>query len=201
MPPHGSLASGACAVCRQSTTKWCSGCMRVFYCSRDHMLSDWPQHRAQCSPSTAANSCNMIAMPLPAEPEYVLVHAILFKSDEDRPRIISVNCNPPQRPSHGLCPVPLLRPYFDAPPDNIVLTQNLSGETLRFPLQIFYSATALNKASPINHSIINITSGAASKPWCGNVVVLKFTGSRCQGYTNASDNDLPPLSVYFISYK
>jgi hypothetical protein len=109
-----------------------------------------------------------------------------------------VNCRPPQRPSHSLCPVPLLQSHFDAPPDNLVLTQGLSGDPLRFPLHIFYSA-AISKASPINRSIYHITSGAASKPWCGNVVVLRFNGARRQGYTDAGSNDLPALSAYFLA--
>ncbi|KAF7345389.1 Hif prolyl hydroxylase [Mycena venus] len=164
------------------------------------MRSDWPHHRDQCYQAPQYGS-NMIATPPPAEPEYISVHAILFLADEDRPRIITVKCRPPQRPSHGLCPVPLLQPYFDAPPDNVVLTQGLNGEPLRFPLHIFYSSTALNKASPINRSIYHITSGAASKPWYGNVVALKFNGARRQGYTDAGSNDLPALSAYFLSYQ
>ncbi|KAF7333135.1 Hif prolyl hydroxylase [Mycena venus] len=154
------------------------------------MRSDWPHHRDQCYQAPQYGS-NMIAMPPPAEPEYISVHAILFLADEDRPRIITVKCRPLQHPSHGLCPVPLLQPYFDAS----------MASPLRFPLHIFYSSTALNKASPINRSIYHITSGAASKPWYGNVVALKFNGARRQGYTDAGSNDLPALSAYFLSYQ
>lgn len=160
----------------------------------------------------------MIATPPPAEPEYISVSAILFLADEgtsiilhmarpltrslpDRPRIITVKCCPPHRPSYGLCPVPLLQPYFDASPESIALTQGLNGEPLRFPLHVFYSPIALTQGSPINRSIYHITSGAASKPWYGNVVAFKFSGSRCQGYTEVGSNDLPALSAYFLSYQ
>lgn len=176
-------------------------------------LQDWPHHRTQCHPAPAHGS-NMIATPPPAEPQYISVEAILFLADEgtsrrstlhsrlprpDRPRIVTVRCRPPQRPSHGVCPLPLLQPYFDAPPENVVLPQGLNGEPLRFPLHIFYSATALNRGSPINRSIYHITSGAAAKPWYGNVIALKFNGARRQGYTDAGSNDLPALSAYFLS--
>ena len=161
----------------------------------------------------------MIATPPPAEPEYISISGILFVADEgaltgsptphdalniivsDRPRIITVKCRPPHRPSHGLCPVPLLQPYFDSPPESVVLTQGLNGELLRFPLHVFYSPIALTKASPINRAIYHITSGAAPKPWYGNVVALKFNGSRRQGYSEAGSNDLPALSAYFLSYQ
>ncbi|KAJ7704028.1 hypothetical protein B0H17DRAFT_921767, partial [Mycena rosella] len=94
----------------------------------------------------------------PAEPEYMSVTAILFVANEDRPRIISVKCRPPHRPSQGLCPLPLLQPYFDSPPESVVLMQGLNGELFRFPLHVFYSPMALAKALPINRAIYHITS-------------------------------------------
>ncbi|KAJ7089884.1 hypothetical protein B0H15DRAFT_276523 [Mycena belliarum] len=190
-----------CLLCGRATSQWCARCHNAFYCSSAHMRDDWPRHRGSCRPSSGHLSSNMIATPPPAEPEYISVSGILFVADEDRPRIISVKCHPPQRPSHGLCPIPLLQPYFDAPPENAVLTQGLNGEQLRFPLHVFYSPMALTNASPINRAIYHITSGAAPKPWCGNVVALKFNGSRRQGYTEAGSNDLPALSAYFLSYQ
>ncbi|KAJ7927237.1 hypothetical protein B0H13DRAFT_2229304 [Mycena leptocephala] len=189
-----------CLVCGRPTSQWCSRCRAAFYCSPEHLQGDWPHHRERCSPSAAFGS-NMIATPPPAELEYISISAILFLADEERPRIITVKCRPPHRPSQSLCPVPLLQPYFDAPPESVVLTQGLGGELLRFPLHVFYSPTALTKGGPINRSIHHITSGAAAKPWSGNVVAFKFSGSRRQGYTEAGSNDLPALSAYFLSYQ
>ncbi|KAJ7899576.1 hypothetical protein B0H14DRAFT_2331681 [Mycena olivaceomarginata] len=142
---------------------------------------------------------NMIAMPPPAEPQYLSVEAIVFLADEERPKICTVRCCPPERPSHAVCPLPLLQQYFEAQPYNIVLPLGLNGEPLRFPLHIFYSATAFARGSPINRSIYHITSGAAPKPWYGNAIALKFNGARRQGYTDAGSNDLPALSAYFLS--
>ncbi|KAJ7848112.1 hypothetical protein B0H13DRAFT_1906940 [Mycena leptocephala] len=189
-----------CVVCGRPTTQWCSRCRSVFYCSPEHLRGDWPHHRERCRPS-ASNVSNMIAMPPPAELEYISISAILFLANEDRPRIVTVQCRPSLRPSDGLCPIPLLQPYFDSPPDSIVVTQGLSGELLRFPLHVFYSPTALTQGTPMSRSIHHITSGAAAKPWCGNVVAFKFSGSRRQGYTEAGSNDLPALSAYFLSYR
>jgi len=83
----------------------------------------------------------------------------------------------------------------------MVLTSGLNGEPLRFPLHIFFDPLALSRGSPVNRAIYRITSGAAPRPWAGPVLVLKFNGSRRQNYTDASTNDLPALSAYFLSYK
>jgi len=101
-----------------------------------------------------------------------------------------------------MCPIPILSSHFgDAEPNSIVLTQGLNGEPLRFPLHLWYDPSLLSKGSPVNRAIFHITSGAAEKPWAGPVVVLKFNGSRRQGYSDAGSNDLPALSAYFLSYR
>ncbi|CCM02568.1 uncharacterized protein FIBRA_04671 [Fibroporia radiculosa] len=145
----------------------------------------------------------MIATPPPVQ-EQVLTHtAILFAPEEERSRLISVQCRPQGTPAQGLCPLPLVQDYFTESlgPSTIILTQGLNGEPLRFPLHIWYCPKSLLKNSPVNRAIYRITSGAAPKPWCGMVIVLKFNGTRRQGYTDAGVNDLPALSAYFLAYK
>ncbi|KAF7371015.1 Hif prolyl hydroxylase [Mycena sanguinolenta] len=161
---------------------------------------DWPQHRSNCHPPSRTRSytSTTIATPPSAEPEYTSVEAILFSANEDRPTTVTVRCRQFQP---GGCPLPVLQPYFDAPPESIILTQGLNGEPLRFPLHIFYSRSALTRASPINRPIYHITSGVASKQWYGNVVVLKFNGGQRQRYTDANNKDLGPLTAYFLSYQ
>ncbi|KAF8235638.1 hypothetical protein L208DRAFT_741738 [Tricholoma matsutake] len=185
---------------------WCSRCQSAWYCSPEHLHSDWSRHRKECIPavntSQTSYNVNMIATPPPAEPQYITVSAILFSPDEERPRIISVSCRPSHKPSQGMCPIPLVQSHFpDGQVEGIVLTQGLNGEPLRFPLHLWYSPTALQKSAPVNRAIYHITSGAAPKPWCGSVIVLKFNGSRRQGYADAGSNDLPALSAYFLAYK
>ena len=186
------------------------------------MFQDWPRHRVECIPAMSPTSCynvNMIATPPPAEPQFVNVSAILFSPEEgelteiilttsnlvtrrcpERPRIVTISCRPSPKVSQGMCPIPILDAHFDGQVRDIVLTQGLNGETLRFPLHVWYAPQLLQKGSPVNRSIFHITSGAADKPWCGPVIVLKFNGSRRQGYSDASTNDLPALSAYFLSY-
>lgn len=185
---------------------------------------DWARHRRECIPAVNSSSqgYNMIATPPPAEPQFINVSAILFSPEEgktpvsisyllaicsfiehvERPRIISISCRPSHKPSQGMCPIPLVQSYFpEGPPEGIVLTQGLNGEPLRFPLNLWYSPSALANSAPVNRAIYHITSGAAPKAWCGTVVVLKFNGSRRQGYSDAGSNDLPALSAYFLAFK
>jgi len=196
-----------CTVCCRPTNMWCSRCENAWYCSTDHSQNDWPRHKRDCipvhpSPNNSYNNVNMIATPPPAEPQYINVAAILFSPEEERPRIISVSCRPSHKPSQGMCPTPLVQSHFtDGQPDGIILTQGLNSEPLRFPLHVWFSPTALQKSSPVNRAIYHITSGAAAKSWCGTVIVLKFNGSRRQGYSDAGSNDLPALSAYFLAFK
>lgn len=157
----------------------------------------------------------------PAAPEVMTVSAILFQPNQgmprssfcisiisshvcatERPQIITVNCQLTRKPHSGSCPTPLVGDYFsEAQPQALVLTQGLNGEPLRFPLHIFYCPIALQRGTPVNRSIFRITSGAAARQWPGPVVVLKFNGSRRQSYSDASTNDLPALSAYFLAFK
>lgn len=201
MDPGVSLINHPCLVCYKSTSTWCSRCQNAWYCSPEHLQSDWPRHRLECVSIASARS-NMHATPQPVQPRFITVSAILFAPQEDRPRVITVNCEPPSTPAQGTCPTPLVHGYFPGgQADSVVLTQGLNGEPLRFPLHLWYSPGALAANAPINQAIIRITSGSASKPWCGPVIVLKYNGSRRQGYADAGPNDLPALSAYFLTYK
>ncbi|KAI0294323.1 hypothetical protein B0F90DRAFT_1757554 [Multifurca ochricompacta] len=201
MNPAVSLINHPCTVCFKSTSMWCSRCQTAWYCTPEHLHSDWPRHRRECV-AVAPQQANMIATPPPVQPQLITVSAILFAPQEDSPRIITVNCEPPRTPSQGTCPMPLIHQHFPGgEANNVVLTQGLNGEPLRFPLQLWYSSSALASNGPINQAIFRITSGAAPKPWCGLVMVLKYNGSRRQGYSDAGSNDLPALSAYFLAYK
>lgn len=210
------LINHPCTLCCRPTSMWCSRCQLAWYCTPEHLQTvclilfymlclsnisqDWPRHRRECVPATP--NYTIIATPPPAEPQFISVSAILFSPEEERPRIVPVSCRPSHKPSQGMCPVPLISSHFPAAsPESIVLTQGLNGEPLRFPLHLWYSPTALSKGSPVNRAIYHITSGAAVKHWSGTVLVLKFNGSRRQGYADAGSNDLPALSAYFLAYK
>lgn len=101
------------------------------------------------------------------------------------------------------CPAPIVQSYFtENQPYAVILTQGLNGEPLRYPLHIFYCPLSLSRGSPINNAIKRITGGGqAKKAWCGPVLVMRFNGSRRQGYSDASSSDFTALSAYFLAYK
>ncbi|KAH3846764.1 egl nine homolog 1-like [Dreissena polymorpha] len=46
-----------CAICGKSANlKYCSGCGKVSYCSRDHQIQDWRQHKAKCKKKQLAET-------------------------------------------------------------------------------------------------------------------------------------------------
>ncbi|KAI0288239.1 hypothetical protein BC826DRAFT_701323 [Russula brevipes] len=197
MVPALSVINHPCIVCYKPTSMWCSRCQHA-YCTPEHLQSDWPRHRreCQCVPIASARS-DTIATPPPAQPKFVTVSAILFAPHEDRPRMFTVTCERPRTPAQGSCPTPLVQGYFPGgQATSVVLTQGLNGEPLRFPLHLWYSPSALAANGSVNQAIFRITSGAASRPWCGPVIVLKYNGSSRQGYSDAGSDDLLALSAY-----
>lgn len=118
----------------------------------------------------------------------------------DGPRTVEVSC---AVVDGATCPAPVVQSHFtESQPYAVILTQGLNGEPLRYPLHIFYCPLSLSRGSPLNNAIKRITGGAqAKKPWCGTVLVMRFNGSRRQGYSDATSSDFTALSAYFLSYK
>ncbi|KAJ7883679.1 hypothetical protein B0H14DRAFT_3082423 [Mycena olivaceomarginata] len=120
-----------CLVCGIATFFWCSRCRNAWYCSSGHSHGDWKNHRKECHPALAYR-LNMIAIPPQAEPQYLSVEAIFFLADEERPKICTVRCRPPERPSHAVCLLPLLQQYFEAQPHNIPRQNRGNAIVLKF---------------------------------------------------------------------
>lgn len=132
----------------------------------------------------------------------VTVDAIYFPVKEEKPYLIPIQCSPSPNLASGPCPVPFFdNAFFKCHFSSLTLTQGLNQEPLRFPLQVWYDNAALSRKDPVNRAVSRITSGQAIRPWCGPVVVLKFSGSRQQAYSPATLNDLPALSAYFLGFK
>jgi len=196
------MISYPCVVCCKATSMWCSRCQSTWYCCPEHLNSDWQRHRRECVPTTAGMQYPTSAPP-PLEQRSADVSAVLFLPDEERARIVPVGCQGGSpATADGVCPAPLIEPFFTAgEPKSVILTQGLNNEALRFPLQLWYCPTSLQNRTPVNRAIERVCSGQAPRTWCGPVVVMKYNGSRRQGYTDAGPNDLPALSAYFLAYK
>ncbi|KAK6977261.1 hypothetical protein R3P38DRAFT_3334962 [Favolaschia claudopus] len=175
-----TVLSRHCAVCDRETSLWCSRCQAVWYCSQEHNTQAWPEHRLQCrSVATVPNS-------IPSRP---LSTSIFLPMDEDHPRMITVNLRPPA------VLVPFLCSNLTAKeaPNSIVLQRALNEDLLRFPLHLFYDSEL-----HVNRAVQRITTGLAEKPFLGNVVVLKYNGTRRADYMDPTTHDLPTLSAYFL---
>lgn len=188
-----------CHVCSNPTTMWCSRCHNVWYCSPQHLQEDWPNHRLRCIPATFED-LGTLSGPISADRSLISIAGILLAPHDDRPRIVSIGCRMPSS-GEGLCPRPILGAFFPDGYESVVITQGLNGETLRFPIQIFYSPSDLGRNAPVNRAVRYITQGAAEKAWCGPVVALRYNGTRRNAYTDAGTNDISTLSSYFIAYR
>ena len=99
MSSSQNLIHHPCLVCCRPTSMWCSRCQTSWYCSAEHLQSDWPRHRRECNPAPAqqspiidgASGSNgvpaghgvpshhvVIQTPPPAVPELMTVSALLF---------------------------------------------------------------------------------------------------------------------------
>lgn len=235
------IISHPCTVCQKPTHNWCSRCQATWYCSTEHLNADWRRHRQTCvpfvhpqSPSINSGSVSPPTMishhafdssesgssPAPASSAHF--SALYFPADEDRPRVVRVNCSPasnsssqrPQSPINQQYAMALsasaarpcqweadTKPFLGSGPvGSVVLTHGLNGEPLRFPLHLFYVPDALAKGTPVNRSIYKLTNGLAPRKWSGNVVALKYSGTRRQAYSDCTTNDLPALVSYFLSF-
>ena len=48
--------TGPCRVCQEITEQRCTGCMKVFYCSREHQKADWKAaHKRECKGKAKAS--------------------------------------------------------------------------------------------------------------------------------------------------
>lgn len=127
--------------------------------------------------------------------------ALVFAADEDRPRIIKVDCLAEAQSSGPCVWTPVTYPHIGGArePASIVVTQGVGGAPLRFPLHIFYRPDFAQDGSPVNRPIYRLTTGQSTVQWRGNIIALKFSGTRRQGYTEITMNDLSSLVAYFLA--
>lgn len=213
---------GPCAVCGQQTSNWCSRCQSRFYCSPQHLQQDWPQHRLACMAATAqpsaqygyssyqshpthnappqADPYSQRTTPSPPMAPIASFSALYFSKHEEHPRIVQVSCMPPANPGSSMCPRPIVAPFLPTSggqqPASIVLKQGL-GCQLRYPLHVWYCPGS----NTTNRAIWRLTSGQAPRPWKGDVLVMKYSGGRRQGYIDATSLDLPALAQFFMSQR
>ncbi|KAF8603056.1 hypothetical protein BDV93DRAFT_523638 [Ceratobasidium sp. AG-I] len=188
-----------CQVCKDPTTMWCSRCEGVWYCCEAHLVQDWPRHKSEC---LAAVSPAPIVPPPSMPFTTATFAAIIFPYNELRPRIVHVECLAYIEPASSLMNwTPRVREHMQVGPQDTIGSLTIEtgiseGAPLRYPLQVFFSRGGPT-SNVVNQAVYSLSKGQASQSG-GPIVVLKYSGTRRQGYIDASFNDLPTLVSYFI---
>ncbi|KAJ1306892.1 hypothetical protein OPQ81_007877 [Rhizoctonia solani] len=200
-----NLIHHLCEICGQPTTLWCSRCRSAWYCTSDHLEQDWGRHRQHCrSVHSSGSDTGDENSATTAQYTRQSIIGILFPVDEDRPRLIQLDCRARIDNSTGgpLAWQPVVTNIVnDDHPAQVVLEQGIAGDNLRFPIQLWSRGAFQSDGSPLNQSIHRLTRGQASYPWKGPFIALKFSGTRRQGYVDMSLNDLPALVSHFLQVK
>ncbi|KAG9087539.1 hypothetical protein FRC07_012793, partial [Ceratobasidium sp. 392] len=154
--------------------------------------ADWPRHKQECGALAAASQSTSTS---------VTVQAMVFPVDQERPRMIPVTLRGTEQANGVMDWVPKLNGIVGHEQEvtSMIITKGVGGETLRFPLHVFFRTHFLTDGSRTNASVHALTHGQSQYQWKGPVVALKFTGTRQSAYTNIAMSDLPPL-VYFLTY-
>ncbi|KAG8696089.1 hypothetical protein FRC09_008737, partial [Ceratobasidium sp. 395] len=171
-------------------------CNSTWYCSKNCQSVAWPNHHANCTPL-------VIGTPqFSAIESTTYVQALVLPANSTKPHITSVKVD--ARPE--LDGTVQWAPDFDrslsmgSTPASVVNSTGFGGSTLRFPFHIFFRHTFLNDGSPLNQSIRSLTREGANHPWAGNVVVLKYHGSRREKYRDFEITDIAVVANFFLHY-
>lgn len=170
-------------------------CRTEWYCSVECHSADWPKHHANCAPS----STNAPRGSILATTQSIRALVLFASQREPQWRTVTVH-------------IYILAagrsqafPHFDSALNlgdelgSRVCLKDVGGSPLNFPYQIFFRNRFLSDGSLINAGIRNLYPDTPH-PWAGNVVILKFNGSRRQGYRDMDLADLPAVAQFFRTY-
>ncbi|CAE6470254.1 unnamed protein product [Rhizoctonia solani] len=194
-----------CETCGQQAYHWCTGCQNAWYCSAAHQQQDWARHCRECIPQGASTSPVSYVPRMDSRISHMdaTVKALLLPWNAGRARIICLNV--PGRVDASNNATTWSIPLTEYLGENTAfssreITRNVGGEPLRYPLRVFFRDNFLRDGSPLNHSVSEITRGKARHDWAGNIVILKWSGVRRQGYQNMTLGDLPVIAAWFLAY-
>jgi hypothetical protein len=189
---------GSHLVLRRLIYEYGYSCHSVWYCSTECQNLHWPMHYAECVPSPINIPGGTTSTP-PVVQRYKAL--VLFSESPARHwRMIDVHIPILPAPG-GPRLVPQFSPELDLGdrPSHTICLNDVGGASLNHPYQIFFRRSFLDDGSPINLGVRNLHP-EITYPWAGNIVVLKFDGSRRQRYRHMEANDLPQVAQYFRTY-
>ncbi|KAG7446185.1 uncharacterized protein BT62DRAFT_932550 [Guyanagaster necrorhizus] len=156
-------------------------CLGAYYCSKAHIVQDWPAHKTYCKRVSDAGTN--------------IFDAILFGVNETKPRLIKL-------PWYGRWHNLDMEPWFKGRDSFIrtyyVQTFGANGPVLHHTLAVCFDDNFMINGSQINRCIQNVTFGNAGHPWAGNILALRVEGFRSDWYSDTvMEEDLAPLARYF----
>ncbi|KAJ1306689.1 hypothetical protein OPQ81_007681 [Rhizoctonia solani] len=194
-----------CETCGQQSYQWCSRCHNAWYCSPTHQQQDWARHCVECIPRDTPTSSALYTPRIDSHISHIdsSVIALLLPWDTGRPRLIRLKLPGRVNASNNTTnwTVPLTEYLGDNTPfSSREITRNVGGEPLRYPMRVFFRDNFLKDGSPLNRSVLEITHRNARHQWAGNIVIVKWSGARRQGYHNMNLNDLHAIAAWFLAY-
>ncbi len=98
----------------------------------------------------------------------------------------------------------MIQHYFsqDSHLDSLVLNTGIANVELRYPLNVWYDNNDLVAGRCQNRAILRLCGlSKPEKPWCGVVIVLRFSGKRCRAFKDVTLSDLSTISAYFSGHR
>ncbi|QRV88765.1 MYND Zn-finger protein [Ceratobasidium sp. AG-Ba] len=200
-----SVSYYPCESCGQLSCRTCTRCESAWYCSSAHQQADWGRHSRECVPRS---SYAPGILPSPSRLQQIShtaseCTAMLLSWDSIRPRLIRVPLSGRVNTAENVTEWSVQLNEFLGANTAIAtreITRNVGGEPLRYPLRMFFRDRFLTDGSPLNQTINALTHGKAQHAWSGNIIVMKWSGSRRQGYANMNLSDVNIIASWLLSY-
>jgi len=186
--PIRSSSKRPCRCCGKLTTLRCSRCHEAYYCSPEHMTSDWRTHKSACRKS-------LDALLFPVDSEMPVLIKIPYTSKVDTDGAPAL----PPTPYHAL-DLEILNQHLRGLEMKFVSKLGSHGAALERPLVVMYSSewSELQR----NQCVADLTGGRMGVPWAGNVLVLRQKGKLyAETYESARMEDVEAMKKFFEEYQ
>ncbi|KAJ7849061.1 hypothetical protein B0H14DRAFT_2356350 [Mycena olivaceomarginata] len=187
-PIQNSNGKKPCRRCGKPTSLRCSRCHEAYYCSPEHMTSDWQTHKSACRKSFDA-----LLFPVDSTIPTMIKIPYTSKIDDDGAPVFA------PKPYHAL-DSQVLNQYVDMIGMKHVRKFGSYGPPLERPLVVIYSDnwSGLSK----NQCIAELTGGKMGVQWAGNVLVLRQKGELyAETYESARTEDMVAMKRFFEEYR
>ncbi|KAG8699041.1 hypothetical protein FRC08_005536, partial [Ceratobasidium sp. 394] len=194
-------------------------CQYVWYCSTSCQGHDRPAHSELCPllagqpidnpipqdghhPSAPSDGVHVPARgSAPLAIQHVRAFVLPANRDAYYDPLIELHAS--LGPTGDMRWIPQLEPLLgpNASHTSAIIIKGASGQILRFPLQLFFQAQPDVVAQADKNQCAHAITDGASRPWQGNLIVLKFNGARRRGYRDIEDSDLPSIRHFLIHHQ